>query len=91
MVEQGYLVEQTNSRPFRHPILVKSLEHLSYHPKSLGSQEDNPLHCQFREPSKSKSAFPNKESLLKLLYMGTQNAQKNGAKQSATKIQLYLD
>ena len=34
------------------------------------------VHRQFRTLTKSKGAFPNDESLLKLLYMGIQNAQK---------------
>ena len=34
------------------------------------------VHRQFRILTKSKGAFPNDESLLKLLYMGIQNAQK---------------
>ena len=34
------------------------------------------VHRQFRKPTKTKGAFPNENSLLKLLYMGIQNAQK---------------
>lgn len=34
------------------------------------------VHRQFRTLTKTKGAFPNDESLLKLLYMGIQNAQK---------------
>ena len=34
------------------------------------------VHRQFRKLTKTKGAFPNKESLLKLLYMGIQNASK---------------
>jgi len=34
------------------------------------------VHRQFRKLTKTKGAFPNEESLLKLLYMGIQNAQK---------------
>ena len=34
------------------------------------------VHRQFRTLTKNKGAFPNDESLLKLLYMGIQNAQK---------------
>ena len=33
------------------------------------------VHRQFRKLTKTKGAFPNKDSLLKLLYMGIQNAQ----------------
>lgn len=33
------------------------------------------VHRQFRKLTKTKGAFPNDESLLKLLYMGIQNAQ----------------
>ena len=36
------------------------------------------VHRQFRKLTKTKGAFPNENSLLKLLYMGIQNAQKNG-------------
>lgn len=34
------------------------------------------VHRQFRKLTKTKGAFPNKDSLLKLLYLGIQNAQK---------------
>ncbi|WP_457605483.1 IS256 family transposase [Nitratifractor sp.] len=34
------------------------------------------VHRQFRKLTKTKGAFPNEESLLKLLYLGIQNAQK---------------
>jgi putative transposase len=34
------------------------------------------VHRQFRKLTKTKGAFPNQESLLKLLYMGIQNASK---------------
>jgi len=34
------------------------------------------VHRQFRELTKTKGAFPNQDSLLKLLYMGIQNASK---------------
>lgn len=34
------------------------------------------IHRQFRKLTKTKGAFPNENSLLKLLYMGIQNAQK---------------
>lgn len=33
------------------------------------------VHRQFRKLTKTKGAFPNENSLLKLLYMGIQNAQ----------------
>jgi transposase-like protein len=33
------------------------------------------IHKQFRKLTKTKGAFPNKDSLLKLLYMGIQNAK----------------
>jgi transposase-like protein len=36
------------------------------------------VHRQFRKLTKIKGAFPNENSLLKLLYMGIQNAQKKG-------------
>lgn len=34
------------------------------------------VHRQFRKLTKTKGAFPNQNSLLKLLYMGIQNASK---------------
>lgn len=34
------------------------------------------VHRQFRKLTKTKGAFPNEQSLIKLLYMGIQNAQK---------------
>ncbi len=34
------------------------------------------VHRQFRKLTKTKGAFPNENSLLKLLYMGIQNAEK---------------
>lgn len=34
------------------------------------------VHRQFRKLTKTKGAFPNENSLLKLLYMGIQNVQK---------------
>ncbi len=34
------------------------------------------VHRQFRKLTKTKGAFPNENSLLKLLYMGIKNAQK---------------
>ena len=34
------------------------------------------VHRQFRKLTKTKGAFPNQDSLLKLLYMGIQNASK---------------
>ena len=33
------------------------------------------MHRQFRKLTKTKGAFPNENSLLKLLYMGIQNAK----------------
>jgi len=34
------------------------------------------VHRRFRKLTKTKDAFPNQESLLKLLYLGIQNARK---------------
>ena len=34
------------------------------------------VHCQFRKLTKTKSGFPNENSLLKLLYVGIKNASK---------------
>jgi len=34
------------------------------------------VHRQFRKLTKTKGAFPNENSLMKLLYVGIQNAQK---------------
>ncbi len=36
------------------------------------------VHRQFRKLTKTKGAFPNENSLLKLLYLGPMNAQENG-------------
>lgn len=36
------------------------------------------VHRQFRKLTKTKGAFPNENSLLKLLYLGLLNAQENG-------------
>jgi transposase-like protein len=36
------------------------------------------VHRQFRKLTKTKGAFPNENSLLKLLYLGIKNASKNG-------------
>jgi transposase-like protein len=36
------------------------------------------VHRQFRKLTKTKGGFPNENSLLKLLYMGILNAQRNG-------------
>jgi len=35
------------------------------------------VHRQFRKLTKTEGAFPNENSLLKLLYMGIQSASKN--------------
>lgn len=40
--------------------------------------QTNSIHRQFRKLTKTKDAFPNENSLLKLLYMGIKNAEKNG-------------
>jgi putative transposase len=44
------------------------------------------VHRQFRKLTKTKGGFPNENSLLKLLYMGIQNAQKNGLCQLETGV-----
>jgi transposase-like protein len=71
-----------------YPIVIQSWrthwENLSYYfkfPKEIRkviytTNIIESVHRQFRKLTKTKGAFPNEESLLKLLYMGIQNAQK---------------
>jgi transposase-like protein len=72
----------------KYPIVLQSWrnhwENLSYYfkfPKEIRrviytTNIIESVHRQFRKLTKTKGAFPNEESLLKLLYMGIQNAQK---------------
>ena len=76
----------------RYPIVIQSWqnhwEHLSYYfkfPQEIRkiiytTNIIESVHRQFRKLTKTKGAFPNEESLLKLLYMGIQNAQKKWSK-----------
>ena len=72
----------------RYPIVINSWrnkwENLSYYfkyPEDIRriiytTNIIESVHRQFRKLTKTKGAFPNENSLLKLLYMGIQNAQK---------------
>ena len=72
----------------KYPIVINSWknkwENLSYYfkyPESIRkiiytTNIIESVHRQFRKLTKTKGAFPNENSLLKLLYMGIQNAQK---------------
>ena len=72
----------------RHSILEKSLgasELLLQVPQEIRkviytTNIIESVHRQFRKLTKTKGAFPNENSLLKLLYMGIQNAQKKWTK-----------
>ena len=44
------------------------------------------VHCQFRKLTKTKGGFLNENSVLKLLYLGIQNASKIGPCRSRTGI-----
>ena len=75
-----------------YPIVIRSWrdnwEHLSYYfqfPDEIRkiiytTNIIESVHRQFRKLTKTKGAFPNEESLLKLLYLGIQNAQKKWSK-----------
>lgn len=72
----------------KYPIVIKSWrtkwEHLSAYfkyPKDIRriiytTNSIEAVHRQFRKLTKTKGGFPNDDSLLKLLYMGIQNASK---------------
>ena len=72
----------------QYPIVIKSWRtkwaHLSVyfkHPKDILRiiYTTNPIDAvyrQFRKLAKTKSGFPNEDSLLKLLFMGIENASK---------------
>ena len=72
----------------KYPIVIKSWrnkwEHLSAYfkyPEEIRriiytTNIIESVHRQFRKLTKTKGAFPNENSLLKLLYMGIQNASK---------------
>ena len=72
----------------KYPIVIKSWrdkwDHLSayfQYPEDIRkviytTNAIEAVHRQFRKLTKTKGAFPNENSLLKLLYMGIQNAQK---------------
>ena len=76
----------------KYPIVIQSWqnhwEHLSYYfkfPQEIRkiiytTNIIESVHRQFRKLTKTKGAFPNEESLLKLLYMGIENAQKKWSK-----------
>ena len=72
----------------KYPIVIKSWrtkwEHLSAYfkyPQDIRriiytTNSIEAVHRQFRKLTKTKSGFPNNDSLLKLLFMGIQNASK---------------
>jgi len=72
----------------KYPIVIKSWrnnwEHLSHffkYPEEIRriiytTNTIEAVHRQFRKLTKTKGSFPNQNSLLKLLYMGIQNASK---------------
>ena len=72
----------------KYPIVIKSwrnkwdnLTHYFKYPKPIRkviytTNIIESVHRQFRKLTKTKGAFPNENSLLKLLYMGIQNAEK---------------
>lgn len=84
-VELDILEDKWNSK---YPIVIKSWrnnwERLSQYfkyPEEIRriiytTNTIEAVHRQFRKLTKTKGAFPNKDSLLKLLYMGIQNASK---------------
>lgn len=72
----------------KYPIVVRSwrnnwerLAHYFKYPEDIRriiytTNTIEAVHRQFRKLTKTKGAFPNQDSLLKLLYMGIQNASK---------------
>ena len=72
----------------KYPIVIRSwrnnwerLSHYFKYPEHIRriiytTNTIEAVHRQFRKLTKTKGAFPNKDSLLKLLYMGIQNASK---------------
>jgi len=72
----------------KYPIVIRSLrnnrENLSQYfkyPEDIRriiytTNTTEAVHRQFRKLTKTKGAFPNENSLLKLLYLGIQNASK---------------
>jgi len=72
----------------RYPIVIRSwrnnwerLSHYFKYPEDIRriiytTNTIEAVHRQFRKLTKTKGAFPNHDSLLKLLYMGVQNAGK---------------
>lgn len=72
----------------KYPIVIKSwrnnwdrLSHYFKYPEDIRriiytTNTIEAVHRQFRKLTKTKGAFPNQDSLLKLLYLGIQNASK---------------
>ncbi|MDD9305127.1 MAG: IS256 family transposase [Desulfobacter sp.] len=72
----------------KYPIVIKSwrnnwerLSHFFKYPEEIRriiytTNTIEAVHRQFRKLTKTKGSFPNQDSLLKLLYMGIQNASK---------------
>jgi transposase-like protein len=84
-VELDILEDKWNSK---YPIVIKSwrnnwerLSQFFKYPEEIRriiytTNTIEAVHRQFRKLTKTKGAFPNQDSLLKLLYMGIQNASK---------------
>lgn len=77
----------------RYQVVIKSwrkdwenLSHFFRYPKDIRriiytTNSIEAVHRQFRKLTKTKGAFPNENSLLKLLFMAVQNAEKKWTKQ----------
>ena len=63
------------SHYFRYPEAIRKI---IYTTNSIEA-----VHRQFRKLTKTKGAFPNENSLLKLLYLGVKNAEKKWRKQTS--------
>ena len=84
-VELDNLEDKWNDK---YPIVIRSwrnnwerLSHFFKYPEDIRriiytTNTIEAVHRQFRKLTKTKGAFPNQDSLLKLLYMGIQNASK---------------
>ena len=84
-VELDNLEDKWNDK---YPIVIRSwrnnwerLTHYFKYPEDIRriiytTNTIEAVHRQFRKLTKTKGAFPNQDSLLKLLYMGIQNASK---------------
>jgi transposase-like protein len=85
---EAALDELETVRGENYPVVIKSWrtkwQHLSAYSKYphdirriiYTTNSIEAVHLQFRKLTKTKGGFPNNDSLLKLLYMGIQNASK---------------